>query len=425
MIDWDPEIDSPAAVVVIGAGPIGIETALYARFLGYDVQLIDQGKVAGNVLKWGHLKMFTPFYRNSTSLGLAALRAQDPELKLPDRNAYLTGQQYATDYLVPLAKTDLIYDGVHVHSRVVSVSRVQSQRDDSSLGEERGGDEFRILVDSKSRGMWTARADIVIDTTGNHGLLRGLAPGGGTPVEPAESEDVIKPVWLDVLGKHQALVRDKHVLMMGRSLDAAHLAVALAQLAESHPQTQLSWVTLPDEQGSPSLRDISCPALHSPSPELYELQQKASELLQGGSPAVVPIAAWGIERIDRVPSGGLMVTLLTGFEETLTRPCDLVINAQGTRPHWDFVEALRVERCGRSDAPKNCSTIIEQSSDSRSWSADHLLTAEPHYYVLGSKCFGYRDGFLLQDGYQQIRSLFAMIGGRADLDLYQRAESGL
>ena len=50
MIDWDPEIDSPAAVVVVGAGPIGIETALYARFLGYDVQLIDHGKVAGEAV---------------------------------------------------------------------------------------------------------------------------------------------------------------------------------------------------------------------------------------------------------------------------------------------------------------------------------------------------------------------------------------
>ena len=114
MIDWDPEIDAPAVVAIIGAGPIGIEAALYARFLGYDVLLIDHGKVAGNVLKWGHLKMFTPFHRNSTSLGLAALRAQEPDYKPPAADAYLTGREYAQEYLVPLAKTDLIYDGVHV-----------------------------------------------------------------------------------------------------------------------------------------------------------------------------------------------------------------------------------------------------------------------------------------------------------------------
>lgn len=421
MIDWDPEIDAPAAVIVVGAGPIGIETALYARFLGYDVQLIDHGKVAGNVLKWGHLKMFTPFHRNSTSLGLAALRAQEPDLKLPDPNAYLTGQQYANEYLVPLAKTDLIYDGVHVHSRIVSISRVQSQKDDLSSGEERGGDEFRVLIDSKSRGPWTARADIIIDTTGSHSLPRGLAPGGGSPIEPAEADDVIKAAWLDVSGKQQDSLRGKHVLMFGSGLEAAHLAIALEQLSLTHPETKLSWVTLPDEDGKPALRGFECAAVHSPSTELNELYSKASGLLKGASPAVVPIAAWGIERISRVPTGALEVTLLTGFEETLARSCDLVIRANGMRPQWDFVDALRIERCGQTDGPKGCAAITLQSSETRQWSGTDLLTTEPHYYVLGSKSFGCREGFLLHDGYQQIRSLFALIGGRADLDLYQRA----
>lgn len=421
MIDWDPEIDSPAAVVVVGAGPIGIETALYARFLGYDVQLIDHGKMAGNVLKWGHLKMFTPFHRNSTSLGLAALRAQEPDLKLPDPNAYLTGQQYVNEYLVPLAKTDLIYDGVHVHSRVVSISRVQSQRDDASSGDERGGDEFRILVDSKSRGPWTARADIVIDTTGNFSLPRGIAPGGGSPIEPVESEDVIKHAWLDVLGKHQDLLRDKHVLMYGNGLEAAHFAVAMEQLAKSHPQTKLSWVTLPDENGNPTLRDISCAAVYSPSHELSELQQQCHALLKGTSSSVVPIAAWGIERIDRIPNGTLNVTLLTGFEDTLQRSCDLLVRANGMKPQWDFVDALRIDRCSHTDGPKGAAAIASSSGEQRSWTGESLLTTEPHYYVLGGKSFGSRDGFLLQDGYQQIRSLFALIGGRADLDLYKRA----
>jgi len=421
MIDWDPEIDAPAAVVVVGAGPIGIETALYARFLGYDVQLIDHGKVAGNVLKWGHRKMFTPFQHNSTSLGLAALRAQEPDLKLPTPHDYLTGHQYANEYLVPLAKTDLIYDGVHVHSRIVSISRVQSQKEDPSSGEDRGGDEFRILIDSKSRGLWTARADIVIDTTGQHSLNRGLAPGSGTAIEPAEAEDVIKSAWLDILGKHQGIVRDKHVLMFGAGGDAAYFAVALNQLAQSWPQTKLTWVTLPNGDGQPSLKNLSCPATYAPDPDWQALNQHASELLKGTSPAVIPVAAWGIERIDRVPMGSLLVTLLTGFEETLTRSCDLVIQANGMRPQWDFVDSLRIDRCNQTDAPSRSSGLAAQSRDTRRWTGHDLLTAEPHYYVLGAKSFGCRDGFLLQDGYEQIRGLFAMIGGRADLDLYQRA----
>ena len=39
-------IDTPARIAVLGAGPIGLEAALYARFLGYDVDVYERGKVA-------------------------------------------------------------------------------------------------------------------------------------------------------------------------------------------------------------------------------------------------------------------------------------------------------------------------------------------------------------------------------------------
>jgi len=35
-------IDTPARLVILGAGPIGLEAALYARFLGYDVEIFEQ-----------------------------------------------------------------------------------------------------------------------------------------------------------------------------------------------------------------------------------------------------------------------------------------------------------------------------------------------------------------------------------------------
>ncbi len=41
---WDPEVESPASIAVIGAGSVGIEAALYARFLGYNVDIYDTGR---------------------------------------------------------------------------------------------------------------------------------------------------------------------------------------------------------------------------------------------------------------------------------------------------------------------------------------------------------------------------------------------
>ena len=70
-------IDTPAKLAILGAGPIGLEAALYARFLGYDVAIFDEAEVAANVRRWGHVRMFTPFGMNRSPLGLAALAAQD------------------------------------------------------------------------------------------------------------------------------------------------------------------------------------------------------------------------------------------------------------------------------------------------------------------------------------------------------------
>ena len=70
-------VEPPATIAVLGAGPIGLEAALYARFLGYDVLLFERGNVAENVRQWGHVRMFSPFHMNATPLGLQALGAQD------------------------------------------------------------------------------------------------------------------------------------------------------------------------------------------------------------------------------------------------------------------------------------------------------------------------------------------------------------
>jgi len=42
-------LDPPGAIAVVGAGPLGIEAALYGRYLGYDVKLYEAKSVGSSM----------------------------------------------------------------------------------------------------------------------------------------------------------------------------------------------------------------------------------------------------------------------------------------------------------------------------------------------------------------------------------------
>src|SRR3954464_5196428 len=93
-------------VAVIGPGPVGVEAALYARALGLPVAVYDRGQVGEHLLRWGHVRLFTPFGLNATPLGLQTLRREDGKRHLPADADLVTGKAYREAYLLPLAGSD-------------------------------------------------------------------------------------------------------------------------------------------------------------------------------------------------------------------------------------------------------------------------------------------------------------------------------
>ncbi len=60
---------------------------------------------------------------------------------------------------------------------------------------------------------------------------------------------------------------------------------------------------------------------------------------------------------------------------------------------------------------------------SGSWSGGSLLrNPEPNFYILGAKSYGRNSAFLLRAGFEQVREVFALITGKADLDLYKKGD---
>ncbi len=381
---WDPEIDTPATIAVIGGGTVGVEAALYARFLGYTVLLFDAQKVGHRQLVWGDHCMDEPWGMATTSLGLAALEAQGTASDFPADDVCCSYREYVEKYLLPVARTDLLYDGVQINSPVVSISRTGCGSTSAESMPRRAEQEFRLLIDSRQRGEYSQLVDIVLDCSGL-APRRGLASGSGLAIGETTLKPKMRSGKVDVLGKERANFAGVHTLLFGRDLTACANAIDLARLATEAEGTRATWV-IPKIIGVKDSLDL-------PTNGKSEFETAAQALLANKNPAVICLPAWGIEALQC--EAEWKVRLQTSEEESLDISGDALINCHTPARDWSFADGLRLGTGGE---------------------AEDSASPEPHYYVLGDKLLGRPCS--IADGLAQIARVFALIGGRVDLDLY-------
>ncbi|MCH2596219.1 MAG: NAD-binding protein, partial [Pirellulales bacterium] len=166
-------------IAILGAGPIGLEATLYARYLGYQVDLIERGSSpAENMLQWGHVRLFTPFSKNVSPLGMAALQAQDPAWQPPAADQLLTGAEFQQEYLLRLAESDLVAGPLQCETEVLAVGRKDWLKNEGVGNPDRGESPFVLLLNTKAGMQQLIEADVVIDCTGTYGNHNWLGQGG-------------------------------------------------------------------------------------------------------------------------------------------------------------------------------------------------------------------------------------------------------
>jgi hypothetical protein len=155
-------IDVPAKLGVIGAGPAGLETTLYARFLGYEVVLLERAEPADRVRGGQKLGCFGDL---SSTLGRAAIVAQWPDRALPLLTTPMNCEEWRRHYLLPLSECDLVVDCLHTRAEVTKITKEHLEGMELT-GFERGGYDFIVEYRDSQGANQSITVDGLIDASG-------------------------------------------------------------------------------------------------------------------------------------------------------------------------------------------------------------------------------------------------------------------
>ena len=157
--------------------------------------------------------------------------------EFPERNALPTGAELVESYLLPLARTPQLAPRIRIGTRVLAVSRsgVDKTR---TVGREGRPYVVRTVRDGQSLDL---QARAVIDASGTWGRSNPLGAAG----LPAIGEEQAA-VWLtgplpDVLGRDRKRFAGRHTLVVGMGHSAANTLLALVQLRQEEPGTEITW----------------------------------------------------------------------------------------------------------------------------------------------------------------------------------------
>ena len=386
-------------IAILGAGPIGVEAALAARELKNDVLVLERDRVGGNVERWGHVRLFSPFALNHSERGARLLAAE--RHRLPGPGDYLTGADYLERYLRPLSRTSVLAGRIRKGTRVVSVGRDGIGKNDL-IGGPRGRHPFRLLVENDAGSETVVEADIVLDCTGTYGNHNWLGNGNVPALGERALESEIAYELTDVVGTARHHYAGKRVLLVGGGHSAATALDALSKL----PGTSVHWIAR-----KPNPLDVID---NDPLPERSRLSAKANALAAGYNAAV---RFYGSHSVDSLKRRGTAVEVgMRSSYGSVHITVDRILAHVGYRPDRSLYQELQVHECYASLAPMKLAAALagESSADCLAQSskgAEVLQNPEPGFFILGAKSYGKGSNFLIRIGLAQIDEVLGPLAG--------------
>ncbi len=400
---------SHSEVAILGGGPIGVEAALACVERGLLPTIYEREAIGGNIQKWGHVRLFSPFCLSSSVRGRRILATAGH--LLPDDDSLLTGNEFLDQYLKPLAALPELAGCVIENTSVLKIGREDQLKGDNIGSDKRAASRFRLLHEAGGK-QTIATADFVLDCTGTFGNHNWLGSGG----LPCLGEDVVSGRihydLPDISGEDRDEFVGKRTLVIGSGYSSATNVVALAELSESDSATQIDWVTRSPADFPIALIDNDILT------ERDELTQRANRLANDSQSGVNWIPGYVVEslRLTQESNDQIEVTLSSvedGQRRTLM--VDRIIANVGFRPDRSIYEELQVHECYATQGPMKLAAALlgETSADCLTQTSHGLQTLqnpEPNFYILGAKSYGRSSKFLIKIGLEQIERVVLGLG---------------
>jgi thioredoxin reductase len=391
--------------VVIGAGPIGLAAAAHLVSRGKYPLVLEAGDdVATNVRDWGHVRLFSPWRYNVDKIAANLLEAEG--WRAPNPDELPTGGELVERYLRPLADVLARSDHLRFGHRVLGVTRLAT---DKVKTRDRNTAPFVIRVRDRIGREQDVLAHAVIDASGTWATPNPIGAAGLPALGEAALGERIHYGIPDVLGRDRARYEGKRTLVVGAGHSAANAIVALVELATDNHATEVVWATRSQE-----LRRVFGGAESDGLPARGALGVRLRDLVE--SRRLELVRGFSILAVTPSTSGdSIAVSGTRESEPYQIANVDAIIAATGQRPDLAVTRELRLELDPLLEASKQLGPLIDPNEHScgtvRPHGAIELGHPEANFYVIGAKSYGRAPTFLLTTGYEQARSVVAMLVG--------------
>jgi thioredoxin reductase len=400
-------MSSELPVAVIGAGPVGLAAAAHLIRYQQPFVVLEAGDQAGAAVReWAHVRTFSPWRYMIDGAAKALL---EPEgWRAPDADGIPTGGELIDAYVAPLARHRAIAPHVRYRARVVAVGRKDF---DKVRTKGRDDQPFELRLANGD----TIEARAVIDASGTWYRPNPAGSGGIAATGEDAIADRVAYGIPDVLTRDRSTYAGKHVLVVGSGHSAFNVILDLLKLADQQPQTRITWAMRRE-----NLESVwgggGADALEARG----ELGQRAKRAVESGRIRVV--TPYRIRTIA-VANDGVRVTGSIRNQEAAL-DVDRIIACTGFRPNLEMLGEVRLGLDSWLECPTTLAPLIDPNEHScgtvRPHGARELAHPEKDFYIVGMKSYGRAPTFLLATGYEQARSVVAMLAG--DVAAAERVE---